>query len=255
MGVGVEIVQFSQVLQQGTGGRPLGDELLAAVVRAGIVTASLVQREVRAEVTAAPGPSRRWFAVPGSEKIAVGLADEDATGFVEMLFGAPVVRVARPLAPIERRVLATHLAPFLAPVALALGHAIDVDSPLVECGEPPAGIDWSRFGVIFTIDGVALSCTIAVQDHAGIGGGEPLQGGSLTVDRILVEAQIALRNIKVTYGELASLRPGDVLACGAREDDLIGAWVDDRLAFEGTVVADDDGLVFHITTNHLEHVA
>jgi hypothetical protein len=254
MGVGVEIVEFSQVLQQGTGGRPLGDELLAAVVRAGIVTASLVQREVRAEVTAATGPCRRWFTVPGSAEIAVGLSDEDATGFVELLFGAPVVRVARPLAPIERRVLGTHLAPFLAPVALALGHSIDVDAPLVECGEPPAGIDWTRFGVIFNVEGAALACTIAVQDNRLVGV-VPTGSDSLTIDRIFVEAQVELRHIRVTYGELAALRPGDVLSCGSREDDPIGAWIDDRLAFEGTVIADEDGLVFHIITNHLEHVA
>jgi hypothetical protein len=252
MGVGVEIIEFSHVLQQGTGGRPLGDELLAAVVRAGIVTASLVQREVRAEVTAAPGPCRRWFAVPGSAQIAVGLADEDATGFVELLFGAPVARVARPLAPIERRVLGTHLAPFLAPVAHTLGHPIDVDTPLVECDEPPASIDWSRFGVIFTIDGISLSCTIAVKDHVRI---ESSSSDGLNVDRILVEAYIALHDIRVTYGELAALQPGDVLTCGVAEDEPIGAWIEDRLAFEGRIVADDDGLAYHITANHLESVA
>ncbi len=253
MGVGVEIVQFSQVLEQGTGGRPLGDELLAAAVRAAIVTASLVQREVRAEVTAAPGPCRRWFAAPGAPEIAIGLGDEDATGFVELLFGAPVVRVSRPLAPIERRVLGMHLPPFLAPVAQVLGQPIDVDATLVECGEPPAGIDWTRFGVIFTVDGVALSCTIAVKDRRG--SRATAATDLLAVDRILVEAQVALHGIRITYGELAALRPGDVLACGVREDDPIDAFVDDRLAFEGRVVAGDDGLAFHITTNHLEHVA
>ena len=251
----VEIVDFSQVLQQSTSGRSLGDEILASVVRSGIIAGSMVQRDVRADSTSVPGACQRWFAQPGNDAFFVGLSDEDAVGFTEVLFGAPAVRDVRSLSPVERRVLGTHLAIFLAPIAHAVERAIAAEVALVEATEPPDDADWLRFGVSFTIDDVALSCTIAARDRRPAVAGASGNAAVPPVEEIAVDAEVALRNIRMAWGALAGLRVGDVISCAITEDHPINAWVGDRLVFGGQVTAQDDQLVYEIQTTYLERFA
>lgn len=252
MGVQVEIVDFSQVLQQSTSGRSLGDEILASVVRSAIIAAAMVSRDVRADATSVPGVCTRWLAQPGNNEFFVGLSDEDAVGFTEVFFGAPPLREARTLSPVERRVLGTHLAVFVAPIAGAVERPISPDSALVDASEPPDSADWVRFGVTFTIDDVALSCTVAARDVRGA-----TPGGSAVpyVEDIPVRAEVALRNIHMAWGDLATLRVGDVISCAVAEDQPIKAWVGSRVAFEGRVIALDDEIVYEIQTTYLERSA
>ena len=254
MSVRVEIVDFSQVLQQSTSGRSLGDEILGSVVRSGIIAASLIQRDVRAEATSVAGLCDRWFVQPGNDNFVVGLADEDAAGFTEVFFGAPAVREARSLAPVERRVLGTYLTIFLAPIANALDRPISVESALVEAIEPPNNADWLRFGVTFTIDETPLTCAIAVREVRAAGLGSTSTAPSASVEDIAVDAEVALRGIHIAWGALAELAVGDVINCGIAEDQPITAWVANRPAFEGRVTATDEGFVYEITTTNLERI-
>ncbi len=252
MGVQVEIVDFSQVLQQSTSGHSLGDEILASVVRSAIIASSMVSRDVRADATSVPGACTRWLGQPGNHEFFVGLSSEDAVAFTEVFFGAPPLREARTLSPVERRVLGTHLAVFLAPIAGAVERPITPDSALVDAPEPPEGGDWVRFGVSYTIDDVALSCTIAARGVRGAGPGT--QAGPYVED-IPVQAEVALRGIPIAWGDLATLRVGDVVSCAIAEDEPIKAWVGARVAFAGRVVAHDDELVYEIQTTYLERTA
>ena len=251
----MEIVDFSQVLQQSTSGRSLGDEILASVVRAGIIAGSMVQRDVRADSTSVPGACQRWLAQPGNDAFVVGLSDEDAVGFTEVFFGAPAVRIARSLSPVERRVLGAHLSIIVAPIANAVERAISPEVALIEVLEPPDDADWLRFGVTFTIDDVALACTVAVRDlRSAMSGFQP---GAVvpSVRDIAVDTEVALRNIRMAWGALAGLRVGDVVSCAVTEEQPIKAWVGDNVAFEGQVIARETTLVYEIHTTYLERFA
>ena len=251
----VEIVDFSQVLQQSTSGRSLGDEILGAVVRAGIIAASLVQRDVRADATTLPAACKRWFAQAGNDNLVVGLSDEDAVALTEVLFGGPPVASSRPLAPVERRVLGSYLAIILAPIATAVERPINPDEPLGESSEPPDGADWLRFGVSFSIDDAQVACTVAVRDVRSTIAASASSTASPHVEDIAVEAEVSLRNVRMAWGELASLRVGDVISCGVTEDQPIKAFIADRLAYEGRVTATDDAFVYEIVTTYLERLA
>jgi flagellar motor switch/type III secretory pathway protein FliN len=251
----VEIVDFSQVLQQSTSGRSLGDEILGSVVRAGIIAASLVQRDVRADATTLPAACQRWFSQPGNDNLVVGLTDDDAVAFTEVFFGGPAVVSSRPLAPVERRVLGTYLAIIVAPIASAVDRPIDPDNALAEAVEPPDNADWMRFGVSFAIDEAQLSCTIAVRDVRAAVGASASSSAPPQVEDIPVEAEVSLRNVRMAWGELASLRIGDVINCAVTEDQPIKAYIADRLAFEGRVTATDDAFVYEVLTTYLERSA
>lgn len=245
----MEIVDFSQVLQQSTSGRSLGDEILASVVRAGIIAAAMISRDVRAEASSVPGTCARWMAQPGNPDFVVGLSDEDAAGFTEIFFGAMPLREPRSLSPVERRVLGTHLAVFVSPLANALERPTSPDIALVDVAEPPEGGDWTRFAVTFTIDDVPLAVTIAARDAR-----VTAQTSSTPfVDDIPVDAEVALRDITMTWGALATLQVGDVVSCSVAEDQPIRAWVGGGLAFDGKVVAHGNELVYEIRNVYLEH--
>ena len=251
----VEIVDFSQVLQQSTSGRSLGDEILGAVVRAGIIAASLVQRDVRADATTLPASCKRWFAQPGNDNLVVGLSDEDAVGFTEVFFGGPAVTSSRPLAPVERRVLGAYLAIILAPIASAVERPIDPDVALGEWTEPSDNADWMRFGVSFAIEETTLSCTVAVRDLRATVGSSASMSAAPQVEDISVEAEVSLRNVRMAWGDLATLRVGDVINCAVAEDQPIKAYIANRMVFEGRVTATDDAFVYEVLTTHLERLA
>jgi flagellar motor switch/type III secretory pathway protein FliN len=256
IGVRVEIVDFSQVLQQSTSGRALGDEILAAVVRSGIIAASMVQRDVRAEANTLPSACHRWLVQPGNDDLVIGLSDEDAVAFTEVFFGAPATRIARPLAPVERRVLGTHLAVFLAPIAHAAERPIAPDVALVEGVEPPDDGDWIRFGVEFTIDNTTLSCTIAARELRAASISNPHLGAPVPPVRdIAVDVEFGLRNVRMAWGDIATLKVGDVVTCAVSEDQPIEGWVAHRRVFDGHLTATDDGFVYEILTTYLERVA
>jgi flagellar motor switch/type III secretory pathway protein FliN len=249
----VEIVDFSQVLQQSTSGRSLGDEILGSVVRAGIIAASLVQRDVRADATTLPASCHRWLAQPGNDNLVVGLSDTDAVAFTEVFFGGPAVSSTRSLAPVERRVLGAYLAIILAPIAAAVERPIDPDVALGEAGEPPDDADWMRFGVSFAIEDAQLSCTIAVRDLRAVGV-TASSAKSPQVEDIAVETEVSLRNVRMAWGQLAALRVGDVINCAVTEDQPIKAFIADRLAFEGRVTATDDAFIYEVSTTYLERL-
>jgi flagellar motor switch protein FliM len=251
----VEIVDFSQVLQQSASGRSLGDEILGAVVRAGIIAASLVQRDVRADATTLPSSCQRWFVQPGNENFVVGLSDEDAVAFTEVFFGGPAIASSRPLAPVERRVLGTYLAMILAPIAGAVERPIDPELALGEWSEPADNADWIRFGVSFAIESTTLSCTVAVRDLRATIGASAASTTPPQVEDIAVEAEVSLRNIRMAWGDLAALRVGDVINCAVPEDQPIKAFIADRLVFEGQVTATDEAFVYEVLTTHLERLA
>lgn len=250
----VEIVDFSQVLQQSTSGRSLGDEILGAVVRAGIIAASLVQRDVRADATTLPSPCQRWLAQQGNDNLVVGLSDADAVAFTEVFFGGPAVSSSRPLAPVERRVLGAYLAIILAPIAAAVERSIDPEVGLGETGEPPDDADWMRFGVSFAIEDAQLSCTVAVRDLRATVGVAASSANPPQVADIAVETEVSLRNVRMAWGQLASLRVGDVINCAVTEDQPIKAFIADRLAFEGRVTATDDAFIYEVSTTYLERL-
>lgn len=244
----MEIVDFSQVLQQSTSGRSLGDEILASVVRSGIIAAAMISRDVRTEASSVPGTCTRWLAQPGNDDFVVGLSEEDAAGFTEIFFGAYPLRDARTLSPVERRVLGVHLAVFVSPLANAVERPTSPDIALVDVPEPPEGGDWTRFAVTYTIDDVPLAVTIATRDGHTSG----RAGSTPVLDDIPVEAEVALRNITMTWGALATMKVGDVVSCSVAESQPIRAWIGNGLAFDGHVVAQGHELVYEIRNVYLE---
>ena len=99
-----------------------------------------------------------------------------------------------------------------------------------------------------------MACTVAVRDVRSTIGASASNSAPPQVEDIAVEAEVSLRNVRMAWGELASLRVGDVISCGVTEDQPIKAFIADRLAYEGRVTATDDAFVYEVVTTYLERL-
>ena len=247
---GVECVDYVERLAASqAGGSAIDEAVRDAVERVGALTAAQLQRDVKTTVSPnTAGACTRWFAASEHAGLQFGFAEVDAVGLAEIVLGAAAARIERDSSALERRILAWQLRRVLSPLARAIGYPLVDGEPLVETASL-SDPSWERFTLRLTIGDVDYDMVIAFRPLAPARS-RSAQGGP-RLDGVPVEIEVGLRAVRISWGELAGLRAGDVIRCDHPAGSPIAAWAGDRPIVWGVVAKGPQGLTFEVTDTYV----